>query len=128
MNNHEFNKQDELTRRQIMINSARAYLGVSVAPLLGGTLATGAIGATRKASGPGKLAEHVIFLNMTGGMSHIDTFDPKPKNKEVAGPVESIDRKSTRLNSSHKPISYAVFRLKKKTKQQTTTTSTTTHQ
>lgn len=90
MNNHEFNKQDELTRRQIMINSARAYLGVSVAPLLGGTLATGAIGATRKASGPGKLAEHVIFLNMTGGMSHIDTFDPKPKNKEVAGPVESI--------------------------------------
>ena len=28
----------------------------------------------------------------------------------------SIDRKSTRLNSSHKPISYAVFCLKKKTK------------
>ena len=27
------------------------------------------------------------------------------------------DRKSTRLNSSHKPISYAVFCLKKKTKQ-----------
>ena len=26
-----------------------------------------------------------------------------------------IDRKSTRLNSSHKPISYAVFCLKKKT-------------
>ena len=27
-----------------------------------------------------------------------------------------LDRKSTRLNSSHKPISYAVFRLKKKMK------------
>ena len=27
------------------------------------------------------------------------------------------DRKSTRLNSSHKPISYAVFCLKKKTQQ-----------
>ena len=27
-----------------------------------------------------------------------------------------LDRKSTRLNSSHKPISYAVFCLKKKTK------------
>ena len=26
-----------------------------------------------------------------------------------------LDRKSTRLNSSHKPISYAVFCLKKKT-------------
>lgn len=90
MNNHEFNKQDELTRRQIMVNAARAYLGVTVAPLLGGSLATGAIGATKKASGPGKLAEHVIFLNMSGGMSHLDTFDPKPKNKEVAGPVETI--------------------------------------
>src|SRR5438132_7474446 len=29
--------------------------------------------------------------------------------------VESIDRKSTRLNSSHTVISYAVFCLKKKT-------------
>ena len=27
----------------------------------------------------------------------------------------SLDRKSTRLNSSHKPSSYAVFCLKKKT-------------
>ena len=40
-----------------------------------------------------------------------------------AGPINSaslwnpdlLDRKSTRLNSSHKPISYAVFCLKKKT-------------
>ena len=47
MNNHEFNRQDELTRRQIMVNAARSYLGVTVAPMLGGTLATGAIGATK---------------------------------------------------------------------------------
>ena len=31
--------------------------------------------------------------------------------------VDKKDRKSTRLNSSHKPISYAVFCLKKKTTQ-----------
>src|SRR3712207_8773459 len=30
--------------------------------------------------------------------------------------VEALDRKSTRLNSSHANISYAVFCLKKKTK------------
>ena len=30
--------------------------------------------------------------------------------------TEKEDRKSTRLNSSHKPISYAVFCLKKKKK------------
>ena len=43
-----------------------------------------------------------------------------PYDAEVCYCVESpdvtnfIDRKSTRLNSSHKPISYAVFCLKKK--------------
>src|SRR5262245_33565345 len=34
-----------------------------------------------------------------------------------AGPLRMIDRKSTRLNSSHLGISYAVFCLKKKNKQ-----------
>ena len=35
-----------------------------------------------------------------------------------------LDRKSTRLNSSHKPISYAVFCLKKKKTQKTHTNCT----
>src|SRR5437764_8897851 len=35
-------------------------------------------------------------------------------SKEIKGPAE--DRKSTRLNSSHRCISYAVFCLKKKKK------------
>src|SRR3712207_4682866 len=35
----------------------------------------------------------------------------------AAGPIGARDRKSTRLNSSHANISYAVFCLKKKTKQ-----------
>src|SRR5699024_12257275 len=39
----------------------------------------------------------------------IDYYDPEQKNI-------TIDRKSTRLNSSHVSISYAVFCLKKKTK------------
>src|SRR5690625_5252311 len=39
------------------------------------------------------------------------------------GAWEAKDRKSTRLNSSHVAISYAVFCLKKKKKKKTTTTS-----
>src|SRR2546427_1173550 len=35
-----------------------------------------------------------------------------------------IDRKSTRLNSSHSQISYAVFCLKKKKKKKSTSTTT----
>ncbi len=35
-------------------------------------------------------AKRVIYLFMEGGMSHIDTFDPKPDNKAVQGPVGVI--------------------------------------
>src|SRR2546430_12759470 len=38
-------------------------------------------------------------------------------------PVFSLDRKSTRLNSSHSQISYAVFCLKKKKKKASGTTN-----
>src|SRR5438132_7228781 len=34
----------------------------------------------------------------------------------IVGPIVGLDRKSTRLNSSHTVISYAVFCLKKKKK------------
>src|SRR5256886_13324261 len=36
--------------------------------------------------------------------------------ERVADKYDSVDRKSTRLNSSHSQISYAVFCLKKKNK------------
>src|SRR5437762_8266012 len=42
---------------------------------------------------------------------------PEPK------PVPQTDRKSTRLNSSHRCISYAVFCLKKKKKKQNISSS-----
>src|SRR5207248_8829851 len=38
-----------------------------------------------------------------------------PGNGRLATVEERLDRKSTRLNSSHRTISYAVFCLKKKT-------------
>src|SRR5688572_32563018 len=39
---------------------------------------------------------------------------PRGDQRERAAPVRRVDRKSTRLNSSHSQISYAVFCLKKK--------------
>src|SRR5689334_24175822 len=41
--------------------------------------------------------------------------------------VSPLDRKSTRLNSSHSSISYAVFCLKKKKKKQNTNNQITLH-
>src|SRR5437588_10314491 len=49
------------------------------------------------------------------GISFVSPSDP---NAEPSTPVPVVtDRKSTRLNSSHTVISYAVFCLKKKKKQ-----------
>src|SRR5690606_39312772 len=48
------------------------------------------------------------------GVLLVTTFFIKKENVELNNPV---DRKSTRLNSSHVKISYAVFCLKKKTNQ-----------
>src|SRR5574340_1375840 len=38
----------------------------------------------------------------------------EPKRASIVPTMHSLDRKSTRLNSSHQKISYAVFCLKKK--------------
>src|SRR5436189_822535 len=42
---------------------------------------------------------------------------------DYASLQRALDRKSTRLNSSHRCISYAVFCLKKKKKEKTSTSS-----
>src|SRR5437762_4057464 len=51
-------------------------------------------------------------LDAAGGRLGITTFGPRAKVLVI--PSATIDRKSTRLNSSHRCISYAVFCLKKK--------------
>jgi len=95
----ELNKQDELSRRAFMMNAARTYLGVGLAPMLNTSLAGSAYGQSSKnETSP---AEAVIFLNMNGGMSHIDTFDVKPNKKEIQGPVEAINTNVDGLQISH---------------------------
>ena len=85
-----FNKGDEVSRRQFMIGAARNCLGVSVLPMLGSTIATNDTFAAAPPMRRGA-AKSVIFLNMAGGMSHLDTFDPKPDNADVQGPTPVID-------------------------------------
>src|SRR3712207_7928789 len=48
--------------------------------------------------------------------STVQQWEQQPQEREREHQVEAVtDRKSTRLNSSHANISYAVFCLKKKT-------------
>ena len=73
---------DELSRRQFAKQIAKTYLGVNA-------LAYGSELIGQSVRNPS--ARYVIFLNMTGGMTHIDTFDPKPENKDVMGETTAIN-------------------------------------
>ncbi len=68
---------DPLSRRQFAANTAKAALGLSLMPILDqAVLAAGSAGR----------AKHLIYFYMGGGMSHIDSFDPKP-GSETQGPI-----------------------------------------
>jgi hypothetical protein len=79
-------KFDSATRRQFMLQSAKAALGVSVLSQADKLQAA----ATAVPAGVGGKAKSVIYLYMQGGMSHIDTFDPKMgETKGYAEPIST---------------------------------------
>src|SRR5437764_7018025 len=59
---------------------------------------------------------HIEFSSEVGQGSTFTIYLPQAAQREIT----VRDRKSTRLNSSHRCISYAVFCLKKKIQQQAT--------
>src|SRR5256885_11281904 len=61
-----------------------------------------------------RLATHVVLLEAGRVLAQgaVNEVSLRPELQSVVGP--DLDRKSTRLNSSHLVISYAVFCLKKK--------------
>lgn len=87
---------DEFTRRQFLSNVARNCLGVCLFPMFGASLA----GASPSQLRPGAKAKHVIYLFMSGGMSHLDTFDPK-RVRRVMGPTETIESSADGIQLGH---------------------------
>jgi hypothetical protein len=84
------NVSSEITRRRFVEAFAKAFLGVGVmTPTLRG--AGSGVSATASPSAqPGGKAKNVIYVYFRGGISHIDTFDPKPGRPEM-GEVGAID-------------------------------------
>ncbi|HEY1120171.1 MAG TPA: DUF1501 domain-containing protein, partial [Haloferula sp.] len=92
MNSSDFNRLDEPSRRRFITNAAKMYLGVQLMPFFNGTAAAAPTVAQEAVKAKAKA---VIYLYMSGGMSHLDTFDPKPKKKEVMGPMEALPTKAS---------------------------------
>lgn len=86
-------KFDVASRRQFVTRAAKTFLGLSLAPMVAGSRSV--LGATANAvnapKGPNGEYRNLIYLYMSGGMTHLDTFDPKPQTPEVAGPVNAIN-------------------------------------
>ena len=69
----------QVSRRHFLHQAACGFGGVALAAMLGEE--------SRAGSAPhfAPRAKRVIFLFMHGGVSHVDTFDPKPKLAEMDG-------------------------------------------
>lgn len=87
--------KNEVSRRQMASFLAKGCLGVSVLPTLaGGNKAQAAKSKdSTKDVGPAGKGQRVIYLYMSGGMTHIDTFDPKP-GAATNGPTKAIKTKT----------------------------------
>lgn len=83
--NNPLNQQLDVTSRRGFITSvAGTCLGVGLLPHLP---------QSASAAVKGGKAKRVIYLYMSGGMSHIDTFDPKP-GSDTQGPTKVIKSKA----------------------------------
>jgi hypothetical protein len=82
----------DATRRQFISGAAKTFLGVTAASHLG-SKAFAIPGENTSPLRQVPTARNVIYLYMSGGMSHLDTFDPKPENKDVMGLTEVVDTK-----------------------------------
>jgi hypothetical protein len=97
-----FLKLDPLSRRAFVERLAHSAFGLSILPLLGTEPLCAAEAANTAQPLPGfGSAQHVILLNLVGGMSHIDTFDPKTGASK--GPASAVSTKADFQLSSFLP-------------------------
>jgi len=80
----KFLSNEELLRRQFVQSVAKSCLGVSLLSGLDSIASAAPAPAAGKSSG-----KRMIYLFMTGAMSQLDTFDPKP-DSDVQGPTGVI--------------------------------------
>src|SRR5947209_11881920 len=93
--------------------SAGLHVGVTAALLFYSAIAARTGGSTWGSGGGGEAIGATLVSTVP--------LPAKPADAKNVLANESKDRKSTRLNSSHANISYAVFCLKKKKQKQTET-------
>lgn len=96
---------DHISRRAMLQRSSLGFGAVALDALFGRTASAAARPARRVR------AKNVIFCYMSGGVSHVDSFDPKPKLRELHGQPMPVAIERTQFNNNGKvmasPFSFA---------------------
>src|SRR5215469_14370492 len=97
-----------MTRRELLACSANGFGLAALAGILQGAEAPNPL-APKPAPLPAK-AKSVIYLFMHGGVSHVDTFDPKPQLTRYTGKTLSAELARTIKTSFIHDPSKAILR------------------
>ena len=96
---------DHISRRAMLQRSSLGFGAVALDALFGRTANATARPARRVR------AKNVIFCYMSGGVSHVDSFDPKPKLRELHGQPMPVAIERTQFNNNGEvmasPFSFA---------------------
>jgi hypothetical protein len=89
------------SRREILSRCSNGFGMMALAALMGDKSYAG-IATDQKARAPKfkARAKNVIFCYMSGGVSHVDTFDPKPTLQKLAGQPMPIALARTQFNNN----------------------------
>lgn len=93
----------ELHRRAFLSRTAQACFGVTLGSSMATLFSTSSTSASSsvKAAGGGK-AKHVIYLFMSGGMTHIDTLDPKASaGSSIMGDTKAVGTNVAGIQLGH---------------------------
>ncbi|MGB7346169.1 MAG: DUF1501 domain-containing protein [Pirellulaceae bacterium] len=92
---------NRISRRQLLQTASTGFGSVALAAMMNQQARSQ--GQQLADAGIGKLhhepkAKQVIFCYMSGGVSHVDSFDPKPKLKELHGKPMPVTVERTQFN------------------------------
>ncbi len=84
-----------MTRRDMLAQTSTGFGSIALASLMAEQVGAKVIGGKKK-------AKNVIFLYMSGGVSHVDSFDPKPKLRKMHGKPMPVKVERTQFNNNGK--------------------------
>ena len=89
-------KRNILTRREMLVQCSTGFGMLA----LQGLMANSAFAGTARRSHFKPRAKHVILCYMSGGVSQVDSFDPKPKLRELHGKPMPVKILRTQFNNN----------------------------